>query len=122
MGDLYASGRIPWFPDETELAVPQWLASLDAVLDRAQDIELIVSGHVGDDMTIEQWRERREYIEVLWERIPAVIEEGLTLAEIQERFALDRAYPKFLEIKHVFGDRNAHEHNVEMIWNHFANR
>ncbi len=122
MGDLYASSRIPWFPEEPELEVPRWLASLDAVLEREQDIELIVSGHPGDDLRIEQWRERREYIGILWEGIPAAIEEGLTLAEAQERFALDSAYPKFLEIKYVFGDRNAHEHNVEMIWNHFANQ
>jgi glyoxylase-like metal-dependent hydrolase (beta-lactamase superfamily II) len=123
MGDLYAGGRVPWFPDETELAVPQWLASLDAVLDRAQDIELIVSGHIGDDMTVEQWRERREYIAALWEGVPAAMNEGLTLAEVQARLALERVYPKFLDIKYIFsGDENAHEHNVEMVWNHFANR
>jgi glyoxylase-like metal-dependent hydrolase (beta-lactamase superfamily II) len=122
MGDLYADSRIPWFPEETELDVPRWLASLDSVLEREQDIGLIVSGHAGDDMTVDQWRERREYIGILWEGIPVAIEEGLTLTETQERFALIRAYPKFLEIKYMFGDRNAHEHNVEVIWNHFVNQ
>lgn len=116
MGDIYAAGRIPNFPENTQLEVPLWIANLNDFLSAEYDIKHIISGHNNSDMTKEDWKDRRDYIETLWNGITAAYKKGLILEEIQARFALEKSFPKFMNVKHEWGGKNIHEHNVKMIW------
>jgi glyoxylase-like metal-dependent hydrolase (beta-lactamase superfamily II) len=115
MGDIYTSRRIPNFPENSQLEIPLWITNLNTFLSAEYDIKYIISGHTGDDMTIEDWKDRRDYIETLWEGIAAAFNEGLTLEEIQIRFALEKSFPKFMNTRHEWEGKNIHEHNVKMI-------
>jgi glyoxylase-like metal-dependent hydrolase (beta-lactamase superfamily II) len=116
MGDIYSPARIPNFPENTQLEVPLWIANLNAFLSDECDIKHVISGHTNSDMTIEDWKDRRDYVETLWNGVTAAHKEGLTLEEIQTRFALKKSFPKFMNVKHEWGGKNIHEHNVKMIW------
>jgi len=116
MGDIYTSARIPYFPENTQLEAPLWIANLNDFLSAEYDIKPIISGHTYNDMPIEDWKDRRDYIETLWNGVKAAYKEGLTLEEIQTRFALEKSFPKFMNVKHEWGGKNIHEHNVKMIW------
>lgn len=116
MGDIYAPTRIPNFPENTQLEVPLWITNLNDFLSAEYDIRHIISGHTYSDMTIEDWKDRRDYVETLWNGVKAAYKEGLTLEEIQTRFALEKSFPKFMNVKHEWGGKNIHEHNVKMIW------
>lgn len=122
MGDIYTSTRIPNFPENTQLEVPLWIANLNACLSAEYDIKHIISGHTSNDMTIEDWKDRREYIETLWNGIEAAYKEGLTLKEIQTRFALEKCFPKLMNVKHEWEGKNIHEHNVKMILMQFTEK
>jgi len=122
IGDIYSSARIPNFPENTQLEVPLWIANLNAFLSAEYDIKHIISGHTNNDMTIEDWKDRRDYIETLWNGITVAYKEGLTLEEIQIRFALEKSFPKFMNVKHEWGGKNIHKHNVKMIWMQLAEK
>lgn len=123
MGDIYAAGRIPNFPEDTRLEIPLWIENLNDFLSDEHDIKYIISGHTNSDMTIEDWKDRYDYIRILWEGIAAAHNEGLILKDIQARFMLEKCFPKFMNIKHEWGGKNIHEHNVRMIWlEHTENR
>ena len=122
IGDIFSSARIPNFPENTQLEVPLWIANLNAFLSAECDIKHIILGHTDNDMTIEDWKDRRDYIETLWNGITVAYKEGLTLEEIQIRFALEKSFPKFMNVKHEWGGKNIHKHNVKMIWMQLAEK
>jgi len=116
MGDIYAASRIPNLNENEQLEVDLWIANLNDFLNPEYDIKYIISGHTGDDMTIEDWRFRRDYIKTLWEGIATACEEGLTLEEVQDNFAFEKKFPEFTDIRYEYAGQNIHQKNVKTIW------
>ncbi len=113
VGDLFLKSRLPFFYEEND--TPRWLASLSLVLDGEGVLEHVIPGH-GELMTAAELRARRDYIRDLWEGIAAAIEEGLSLEETKERFALEARFDHLSNLTHIYNGEDYHITNIEAIW------
>lgn len=113
VGDLFLKSRLPFFYEEND--TPRWLASLSLVLDGEGPLEHVIPGHE-ELMTAAELRIRRDYVRDLWEGVTAAIEEGLSLEEIKERFALEARFDHLSHLTHIYNGEDYHLINIEAIW------
>ncbi len=116
MGDAFSSRRIPNLGENLDLEVSLLITNMNAVLKLYPKVNQLISGHTGDDMTIEEWKDRRDYIVLLKDKIAAAQKTGLTLRQVQEMYSLNKIFPKFMKIKHEWGGKNIHKKNIETMW------
>jgi glyoxylase-like metal-dependent hydrolase (beta-lactamase superfamily II) len=116
-GDVFLDiGWLPLFSGQPKLDIDRWIEVLGIVLDGEDEIKTVIPAHrrvwTRDKLVL--WR---DYIVELWEGVKAADAEGLSLAEIRERFPLPEECGYLRQLGHDEARlQRFQERNVTAFW------
>ncbi len=116
VGDLFFKNSLPKFFEEKNPDIENWINLLHQLLDN-NEIEYVVSGH-NELMTQKDLFSLLEYIEKMWIDVRRDTINGISLPDIQGKFALKNKFPH-LQTWDIRDNNNisVHQKNVEKIYN-----
>jgi glyoxylase-like metal-dependent hydrolase (beta-lactamase superfamily II) len=115
-GDVFWGGRLPLLQEVSRDEFQRLLDNWSAILEAAPDLETIVPGHSDVPLTVEQFRQMRDYLARLWSDVRAAREAGMPLMRFLLRQNFRERYPEVAEYRFISRDYNFHQHNVYMLW------
>ena len=108
MGDLLLHHSLPFIDYRAGADVPNWIATLSKLIAKADTYETVVPGH-GAVGTVQALRDKKGYLQDLWDAVKNAREKGLTLDQAKEQITLE----KYKD----YGWRQQLPANIEACWN-----
>jgi len=115
LGDIFLPHRVPLLNRESDLK--RWREVFRPFLEGEIEIRHILGCH-GNPITLDQIHAQLDYLADLWESVGKARRQGLSLAEIQARYALERRYPHLCHLNTRWEGTpfDLHERNVKQAW------
>jgi glyoxylase-like metal-dependent hydrolase (beta-lactamase superfamily II) len=113
---VYQRGQLPEIGEQSEMQdVNRFLAILDSFLAEGVLIDHVVPSH-SPPLLKSDLAPVRDYYQKMLTGVGEARREGLTLAEVTERFAVRRAFPNFREPQPGQWDHGMQERNIRNLW------
>ena len=114
-GDLFNYHQLPCIRHSSVEYIQEWLEIFKSLLDDTDDMATVVPGHQ-NLMTAKDLKKMWDYIQKLWEEVPELREQGLSLNEIQIRLELEKNFEYLKTFPFFNSAKNVHEKNIQSLY------
>ena len=113
---VYQRGHLPGITERAELAdVHRYLAVLNGLLAEGVEIECVIASH-GPVVTRWDLVQVRDYYQTMLEGLRAAQQEGLTLEQAQNRFAVHKRFRVYYQRQSAEWSRAKQNRNIQVLW------
>ncbi len=114
---VYQRGHLPGITESTELKdVHRYIDVLNGFLEEGVKLNYVIASHspplAGRDL-----KYVRDYYQTMLEGISSAQQEGLTLEQARERFAVRKKFPRFFQRQSAQWSRAKQDRNINVLWN-----
>lgn len=114
---VYQRGHLPGITERAELKdVHRYIAVLDAFLEEGVRIDYVIASH-SPPLTRRDLKYVRDYYQTMLEGIRSAQQEGLTLEQAKERFAVHKKFPRFFQRQSAQWSKAKQDRNINVLWN-----
>ncbi len=115
-GVVYQRAQLPEIGEQSQLQdVHRFMAVLDSFLAEGVQIDHVVPSH-SPPLLKSDMLPVRDYYQKMLTGVQAARQEGLTLSQVTERFAVKTAFPNFREPQAGRWDYGMQERNIKNLW------
>ena len=113
---VYLRGHLPGISERAELKdVHRYIAVLDRFLDENVKIDHVLPSH-SPMLTRTDLRYVRDYYRAMLDGIRSAQQQGLTLGQAQERFAVHKRFPHFFQRQSAQWAKAKQDRNIRVLW------
>jgi len=113
---VYQRGHLPGITENAELKdVHRYIAVLDAFLEEGLKIDYVIASH-SPPLTRNDVKYVRDYYQTMLEGIRSAQQEGLTLEQAKERFAVHKKFPRFFQPQSAQWAKAKQDRNINVLW------
>ena len=113
---VYLRGHLPGISERAELKdVHRYIAVLDRFLDENVKIDHVLPSH-SPMLTRTDLRYVRDYYRAMLDGIRSAQQQGLTLGQAQERFAVHKRFPHFFQRQSAQWAKAKQDRNIKVLW------
>lgn len=113
---VYQRGHLPGITERAELKdVHRYIAVLDAFLEEGVRINYVIASH-SPVLARRDLKYVRDYYKTMLEGIRSAQQEGLTLEQARERFAVHKKFPRFFQRQSAQWSKAKQDRNINVLW------
>jgi glyoxylase-like metal-dependent hydrolase (beta-lactamase superfamily II) len=114
---VYQRGHLPGITERAALKdVHRYIAVLDAFLEEGVRINYVIASH-SFVLARRDLQYVRDYYKTMLEGIRSAQQEGLTLEQAKERFAVHKKFPRFFQRQSAQWSKAKQDRNINVLWN-----
>jgi cyclase len=116
---VYLRGHLPGITENAELEdVQRYITVLNSFLEEGLKVERVISSH-SPVLTRYDLKYVRDYYQTMLDGIRAAQQEGLTLKQAKERFAVRKMFPRFYQRQSAEWSKAKQDRNIAVLWQRF---
>lgn len=113
---VYQRGHLPGISARAELTdVHRYLAVLNSFLDEGLRVDHVIASH-SFPLTRDDVRHVRDYYQTMLDGLRSAQQEGSTLEQAKERFAVHRRFPVFFQRQSAQWAQAKQDRNITVLW------
>jgi cyclase len=113
---VYLRGHLPGISEIAELEdVQRYIAILNSFLEEGLKIDRVISSH-SPVLTRNDLKYVRDYYQTMLDGIRAAQQEGLTLEQAKDRFAVHKKFPRFYQKQSAEWSKAKQDRNITVLW------
>jgi len=113
---VYQRGHLPGITERAELRdVQRYIVVLDTLLAEGVRIDAVIASH-SPPLTRDDLRRVRDYYQIMLDGIRAAQQEGLTLEQAKDRFAVHKRFPHFWQRQSAQWAKAKQDRNITVLW------
>jgi cyclase len=113
---VYLRGHLPGITERAELKdVQRYIAVLNSFLEEGSKVDRVITSH-SPVLTRNDLKYVRDYYQAMLDGIRAARQEGLTLEQAKDRFAVRRKFPRFYQKQSAEWSKAKQDRNITVLW------
>src|SRR4030042_5489240 len=113
---VYLRGHLPGITERAELKdVQRYIAVLNSFLEEGLKVDRVITSH-SPVLTRNDLRYVRDYYQEVLDGIREARQEGLTLEQAKERFAVHKKFPRFYQKQSAEWSKAKQDRNITVLW------
>lgn len=113
---VYLRGHLPGITERAELKdVQRYIAVLNSFLEEGLKVNRVISSH-SPVLTRTDLKYVRDYYNTMLDGVRAAQQEGLTLEQARERFAVQKKFPRFYQKQSAEWSKAKQDRNITVLW------
>jgi glyoxylase-like metal-dependent hydrolase (beta-lactamase superfamily II) len=113
---VYLRGHLPGITERAELKdVQRYIAVLNSFLEEGLKVDRVISSH-SPVLTRNDLKYVRDYYQTMLNGIRAARQQGLTLEQAKERFAVHKKFPRFYQKQSAEWSKAKQDRNITVLW------
>jgi glyoxylase-like metal-dependent hydrolase (beta-lactamase superfamily II) len=114
---VYQRGHLPGITEGAELKdVHRYIAVLNAFLEKGVKLDYVIASH-SFVLARRDLKYVRDYYQTMLDGIRSAQQEGLTLEQARERFAVRKKFPRFFQRQSAQWSKAKQDRNINVLWN-----
>jgi glyoxylase-like metal-dependent hydrolase (beta-lactamase superfamily II) len=114
---VYQRGHLPGITESAELKdVHRYIAVLNEFLKEGVKLDYVIASH-SPVLTRNDIKHVRDYYQTMLEGIRSAQQEGLTLEQAKERFAVHKRFLRFFQRQSAEWSKAKQDRNINVLWN-----
>jgi glyoxylase-like metal-dependent hydrolase (beta-lactamase superfamily II) len=113
---VYLRGHLPGITENAELEdVLRYIDVLNSFLEKGLKVDRVISSH-SPVLTRNDLKYVRDYYQTMLDGIRAAQQEGLTLEQVKDRFAVHKKFPRFYQKQSAEWSKAKQDRNITVLW------
>lgn len=113
---VYLRGHLPGITERAELKdVQRYIDVLNSFLEEGLKVDRVITSH-SPVLTRNDLKYVRDYYQTMLDGIRAARQEGLTLEQARERFAVRKKFPRFFQKQSAEWSKAKQDRNITVLW------
>ena len=113
---VYQRGHLPGISENAELKdVHRYIAVLNEFLEEGVKLNYVIASH-SFPLARRDLKYVRDYYQTMLDGIRSAQQEGLTLEQARERFAVRKKFPRFFQRQSVQWSKAKQDRNINVLW------
>jgi cyclase len=113
---VYLRGHLPGITERAELKdVQRYIAVLNSFLEEGLKVDRVITSH-SPVLMRNDLKYVRDYYQAMLDGIRAARQEGLTLEQAKDRFAVRKKFPRFYQKQSAEWSRAKQNRNITVLW------
>jgi cyclase len=114
---VYQRGHLPGITENAQLKdVYRYIAVLNGFLEEGVKLDYVIASH-SFPLTRRDLKYVRDYYQTMLEGIRSARQEGLTLEQAKDRFAVHKKFPRFFQRQSAQWAKAKQDRNITVLWN-----
>jgi len=114
---VYQRGHLPGITENAELKdVHRYIAVLNDFLEEGVKLDYVIASH-SFPLARRDLKYVHDYYQTMLEGIRSAQQEGLTLEQAKERFAVHKKFPRFFQRQSAQWSKAKQDRNINVLWN-----
>ena len=113
---VYQRGHLPGITERAQLKdVRRYIAVLDAFLEEGLKLDHVIASH-SPPLTRNDVKHVRDYYQAMLDGVRSAQQEGLTLGQAKDRFAVHKKFPRFFQRQSAQWAQAKQDRNIMVLW------